>query len=72
MNWKRYLQDKRVEILIFMVGVIIEAVFLAACQVETELFLLDVKNMLLLVDQMVEMVAKVEISILLLILIVIL
>lgn len=42
MNWKRYLQDKRVEILIFMVGVIIEAVFLAACQVETELFLVAV------------------------------
>ena len=42
MNWKRYLQDKRVEILIFMVGMIIEAVFLAACQVGTELFLVVV------------------------------
>lgn len=42
MNGKRYLQDKRVEILIFMVGMIIEAVFLAACQVGTELFLVAV------------------------------
>lgn len=42
MNGKRYLQDKRVEILIFMAGMIIEAVFLTACQVGKELFLVVV------------------------------
>ena len=42
MNGKRYLLDKRVEIFIFMVAMIIEAVFLAACQVGTELFLVVV------------------------------